>query len=595
MHEKAHAPHAAAPAVVARLDSWDARRGARGFRFAGFRELVEARRPHEVLPALRRVEACAAQGLHAVGYVAYDAAPAFDAALHAAAAGPDAGLPLLRFAVFDQRLPAPAPTPPPTDAGIDWHAASLDEPAFARRVERVRRLIAEGETYQANLTFQLTGRLSGEPERLYERLGAAQQAAYCAYLDFGDAAVLSLSPELFFRWDADGGIELRPMKGTRPRGRWSEEDERLAEELLASEKERAENLMIVDLLRNDVGRVARWGSVSVPRLFEVERYATVHQLTSTVRARTRPGTTLADVFQALFPSGSVTGAPKVRTTRIIGELEAGPRGLYTGAVGYVSPGESLFNVAIRTLVLERASGRVTMGVGSGITYDSDAAAEYAECLQKAAFVHAHPRDFELLETLRYDRGTGYFLLDEHLARLTASARRFGFALDAAAVVAALEATAAAHDEPVLRVRCRVDRGGGVHVEGEALRPAAGPLRVALAHEPVDSREPLLYHKTTWREPYERRRALHPAYDDVLLVNERGELTEFTIGNLVLRDSGGALWTPPLEAGLLPGVFRARLLHEGRVRERTLRPADLPSADAVFLVNSVREWCEVSFE
>jgi para-aminobenzoate synthetase / 4-amino-4-deoxychorismate lyase len=593
VYENDQPPHGGPREPAARLDSWDARRGARGFRFAECRELVEAWRLDQVVPALERIERLAAEhGLHSVGYVAYDAAPAFDPALRVA--GTDGQLPLLRFAAFARREATAPPDAPPGAAERLELVPSLDAAAFAARVQRVRALIAAGETYQTNLTFRLQGRLdAAETERLYGRLGAAQQAAYCAYLDFGDAAVLSLSPELHFHW-ADGALEMRPMKGTRPRGRWSEEDDALARELVESEKERAENLMIVDLLRNDVGRIAEWGSVRVPRLFHVERYATVHQMTSTVRARTRPDVGLADVFRALFPSGSVTGAPKVRTSHIIADLECSPRGLYTGAVGYVSPGEALFNVAIRTLVVERATGRVILGVGSGITYDSDAAAEYSECLQKAAFVDAVPREFELVETLRYHPGTGYFLMEDHLARLAASAARFGFAVDAAVVRAALASHVADAEQP-LRVRCRVGRDGRARVESTALDGPARALRAALGRATVDSREPLLYHKTTWREPYDRGRAEHPDHDDVLLRNERDELTEFTIGNLVVEDAVGALWTPPLSAGLLPGVFRARLLREGRIRERVLRVEDLRGARAVFLINSVREWCEVSLD
>jgi para-aminobenzoate synthetase / 4-amino-4-deoxychorismate lyase len=575
--------------VQARLDSWDPRRGGRGFRFDGCLELVEARRADEVLPALARVEQAAAAGLHAVGFVQYEAASAFDPAL--VTRPPDTCMPLLRFAVFAERRaivmpPAEAATPELPDA-----LPSLDATAFAERVERIRSWIAAGDTYQVNLTFRLRTSFTGDVAALYRQLGAAQQAAYCACLRFGSHSILSFSPELFFRWRA-GEIELRPMKGTRPRGRWTAEDRALAAELVESEKERAENLMIVDLLRNDVGRIAEWGSVHVPRLFEVERYATVHQMTSTIRARTRPGVGLRDVFQALFPCGSVTGAPKVRTSEIIAELEDSGRGVYTGAIGCVSADEAIFNVAIRTLVLDHRTTAVTLGVGSGITFDSDAAAEYRECLDKAAFVRTQARSFDLLETLRYDAGSGFFLLDEHLARLAASAERWDFTLDEDAVRAALGEAVRRHplSDP-LRVRLRVARNGAASAAAEMVRPLARPLRVALAREPVDSADPLLYHKTTDRLGYERRRAEHPDCDDVVLSNERGELTEFTIGNLVIRDGPRSL-TPPRAAGLLPGVFREHLLREGRIHERVLRPEDLRRADAVYLINSVREWCKV---
>ncbi|HEX2187403.1 MAG TPA: chorismate-binding protein, partial [Longimicrobiaceae bacterium] len=413
-----------------------------------------------------------------------------------------------------------------------------------------------------------------------------QRSAYCALLRLGATSVVSASPELFFRW-ADGELELRPMKGTRPRGRWEEEDEALAAELAASPKERAENLMIVDLLRNDAGRVSEWGSVRVPRLFETERYETVHQLTSTVRSRVLPGAGLTDVLRALFPCGSVTGAPKVRTMQLIRELEPGPRGVYTGAVGFVSPGETVFSVAIRTLLVDRERGRAELGVGSGITWDADAAAEYRECLDKARFAAAPAADFELLETLLHEPGGGFFLLDGHLERMASSARRFGFRWDAERARAALHG-AVSGDGP-LRVRLLLARDGGTRVETHPLAPEpAGPARVALSARPVDSRDPFLHHKTTRREVYTTRAAERPDCDDVILVNERGEVTESTLASVVAR-LDGALWTPPREAGLLPGVFRRHLLESGEIRERTLRPEDLRAAEELWLVNSVRRW------
>lgn len=348
--------------------------------------------------------------------------------------------------------------------------------------------------------------------------------------------------------------------------------------------------MIVDLLRNDAGRVSEWGSVRVPRLFETERYETVHQLTSTVRSRTLPGTGLVDVLRALFPCGSVTGAPKVRTMQVIRELEQGPRGVYTGAVGFVSPGEAVFSVGIRTLLVDHARGTAELGVGSGITFDADAAAEYRECLDKARFATGQSStDFELLETLLHEPGAGLFLLDGHLARMASSARYFGFRWDEPRVRAALADAVSGPSDGPLRVRCLVTRDGDVRVE--TVPSASGttaPARVAISARPVDSRDPYLFHKTTRREVYTTRAAERPDCDDVLLVNERGEVTESTIANVVAR-IGGALWTPPREAGLLAGVFRRHLLDLGEIRERTLCPEDLAAADEIWLVNSVRRW------
>jgi para-aminobenzoate synthetase / 4-amino-4-deoxychorismate lyase len=593
-------PAAASPAPQVRFDSCDPRRGGGSWEFAGLERVVQAWRVEEVITALCAVEHAVEEGRHAAGFVAYEAAPAFDPALVVRDADP--ALPLLWFGVFEERRKAGSPA---EDAGRfslgEW-LATVPPEEYRGHVARIRDWIEAGDTYQVNHTLRLRADFAGDPETLYRRLCRAQAAAFCAHLDLGSHVVVSASPELFFRWQGNE-LEMRPMKGTRPRGRWTEEDDRLADELLASAKERAENLMIVDLLRNDAGRISRFGSVRVPRLFEVERYPTVHQLTSTVRAETRPGTTLTDVFRALFPCGSITGAPKVRTTGIIAELEDAPRGVYTGAIGTVGPGEAVFSVAIRTLVIDRRTGTAELGVGGGITHDSHADAEYRECFAKAAFVRHEPREFDLLESLLYEPGSGYFLLDEHLARLAGSARYFGFPCDPAAVRAPLEHAAAALCGPA-KVRLLLARGGGVRVESLPLSPvsigpaappsprgfgsAAGALRVRIAPEPVDSREPLLYHKTTRRDIYDTRRAGHPDVDDVLLVNERGELTESSVANLVV-ERDGQQWTPPLAAGLLPGVFRGVLLHEGVLRERVLRPVDLWGADAVYLINSVRRW------
>ena len=571
-----------APAAV-RLD---APGGGRSFRFRELRRVLWAERIADVVPLLREVEAAVAGGLHAAGFVAYEAAPAFDPAF--ATHPPDPRLPLAWFALYaarDEVRPAVAAADGEAELG-PWRI-DLEEDAYLPRVERIRALIAAGDTYQVNLTARLRASFTGDPRALYERMCLAQRSGLCAFMDLGGGrSVVSASPELFFRLDADG-LELRPMKGTRPRGRWPAEDHALAAELAASEKDRAENLMIVDLLRNDAGRVAEFGSVRVERLYDVERYETVHQMTSTIRAVPRPDAGLAEVFAALFPCGSVTGAPKVRTMEIIRDLETGPRGVYCGAIGFASPGEAVFSVGIRTLLLDAAQGTAELGVGSGVTWDSDAAAEYRECWAKAAFARRAPADFRLLETLLWEPEGGWFLRDGHLSRIAASAAYFGYAWDGEDAVRRLDAAVRGMDGP-MRVRLLLDRAGGMEVQASPHAASPEPARVAVAAEPVDSRDPMLYHKTTRRALYERAAAARPDCDDVLLVNERGELTESTIANLVVR-MDGALWTPPLDAGLLPGVFRADLLARGEIRERVLRPADLEDAEEVWLINSVRKW------
>lgn len=364
-----------------------------------FREPVQVIAAHtsaEVRPALDVVAAAARAGRYAAGFVAYEAAPAFEPAFRVHP--PTNDLPLLWFGIFDAPQPAPAFAPGPF-ALSEWQP-TVSRPAYAAAIGAVREAIARGDTYQANYTMRLRAQFSGDDLAFYEQLRAAQAASYSAYLNLGRYRILSASPELFFHWDG-AQLTSRPMKGTAPRGRWPAEDEELAAWLAASEKNRAENLMIVDLLRNDIGRVAQVGSVAVPALFAIERYRTVHQMTSTITAQTRPGTDLAGLFGALFPCGSITGAPKIETMKLLAELEDTPRGVYCGAIGLVAPGGSAtFNVAIRTVTLDMESGAAEYGVGGGITWDSTAADEYAEALLKAAPLRERWPAFALLETLR---------------------------------------------------------------------------------------------------------------------------------------------------------------------------------------------------
>ncbi|HEX8337669.1 MAG TPA: aminodeoxychorismate synthase component I [Pyrinomonadaceae bacterium] len=550
-------------------------------------EIISAHSIDEVRPALRRVERAAAEGFYAVGFVAYEAAPAFDRAL--AVKRPPADLPLLWFGVYER------PSEVGTATGeyrVSGWTPSVGRAEYERNVEAVREAIARGDTYQVNYTLRLRARFGGDDFAFYERLRAAQRTRFGAYINAGRFRVLSASPELFFR-RTGGRVETRPMKGTAARGRWKGEDEAAAARLTASEKERAENLMIVDLLRNDLGRVAETGTVKVEELFRVERYPTVLQMTSTVSATLREGVTLDELFAALFPCGSVTGAPKVSTTRFIAALEDSPRGVYCGAVGFVAPGgDAAFNVAIRTVVIDSETGEAVYGVGGGVTWDSTPGGEYAEALQKAELLTEDAPDFELLETMRLDE-SGYRLLEEHLARLGASADYFDVPVDLAGVREVLARHAESHADVPRRVRLLVSADGRARVESQPLDELPpGPLRVALALTPVKKSDRFLCHKTTRRGQYEARRAELPGVFDVLLWNEGGELTEFTNGNVVL-ELGGERWTPPRECGLLGGTFRAALLRAGQVSERVLTKDDLARAARVWFVNGVRGWVEVS--
>ena len=437
--------------------------------------------------------------------------------------------------------------------------------------------------------MRLRGVVTGDPLGLYRDLALGQRGAYNAYLDLGRFVIASASPELFFQRVGDQ-VLLRPMKGTAPRGRNLVEDRQRARVLHGSSKERAENVMIVDLLRNDVARVSEIGGVSVRGLCRLERYETVLQLTSDIAARLRPRTSLEDLFRALFPSGSVTGAPKASTMALIRELEHSPRGVYCGAIGFVGPPSARlrarFNVAIRTAVVDRETCEAVYGVGGGITWGSEAASEHAEVLAKTAVLRYRHQDFELIETMRYSREHGLRNRDRHLRRMADSAEYFGFRCDLRAIRDELRAQMVGRGSS--RVRLRLRRDGRVAIDVSALPCATGVLILAVDHEPVDSSTPLLYHKTSLREPYERRCSRHPHVDEVVMLNERDELTEATRANLAVQ-LDGRWWTPPLSSGCLPGVERGRLVDSGTLHERVLHISDLGRAESIAVVNSLRGW------
>ncbi len=554
-------------------------------------EVIRADVLEDVISALETAERFAKRGFYVAGYVAYEAAPAFDRALEAY---PPTGDPLVWFGVFrEPEAVPPAPAPVPNLGGWTLTIAKTD---YQRAVETVRENIAAGVTYQTNYTVRLTSpETSADPYALYETLREQHRPPYSSFLNLGNKQIVSLSPELFFRLNGRK-ITTRPMKGTAARGRFLEEDERAKTALKASPKERAENVMIVDLLRNDLGRVAVPGTVRVPELFTLETYPTFHTLTSTITADLPKNTSLSSLFRALFPCGSVTGAPKVSTMRLIRALEPTPRGVYCGAIGLLKPGgDAAFSVPIRTLVLSHVLSQsgAEYGVGSGVTWDSRADDEYAELAVKAALVTEIRPDFSLLETLLWN-GREFVRLDRHLARVTESAVFFGFVLDAALLKTRLLEHAGQHPDTPRRVRLLVSRRGDVRVESQPFTSTDKPLRVVLAKEPVSSRDTFLFHKTTRRDVYDLRRRDVPGADDVLLWNERGELTEFTIGNCVLELSG-KLVTPPREAGLLAGVMREEGLEAGLLEEQTLYVEDLALATKVWRVNSLRGWQETLLE
>jgi para-aminobenzoate synthetase/4-amino-4-deoxychorismate lyase len=568
------------------------------FRLAEPVGVLQALRPDEVTGVVRAAAQAAARGLWAAGFVAYEAAPGFDPALRVREREPGdpfAALPLAWFGMFERRedtlLPEPPAAEPGRGTGI-WQP-SVSRERYDRAIAEIRRRIAAGDTYQVNHTLRLRSVVAGDERGLYRDLCYAQRGAYGAYVNAGRYRVLSASPELFFRIDG-ARIVTKPMKGTAPRGRWLEEDEAIRSRLQGSVKDRAENAMIVDLLRNDLGRVARPGSVSWSDVFEAERFETVWQLTSTIAADLAPGSGPAEVFAALFPSGSVTGAPKIQTMEIVAGLEESPRGVYCGAVGFFAPSSagapsSRFNVAIRTVVVDSETGTAEYGVGGGITWDSRAASEYDEVVAKARVLTDRRPSFELLETIRHDPEGGFRSLDRHLARMRGSADYFGFRFDEQTVRRSLELEAGAHRERPARIRLLLDRRGAASTGSVPLGAVSEPVRLAIDDgDPADPDDVMRFHKTSRRAPYDDARTRHPEADDVLLVNTRGEITETTIANVaVMLD--GRWWTPPLDAGLLPGVERAALLGDGTLAERRLYVEDARGAEDLAVVSSVRGW------
>lgn len=471
-------------------------------------------------------------------------------------------------------------------AGVAELAAGLDADQHRRCVEQIRRWIADGDCYQINLTFPLAGRLYGHPLALYSSLRQRQPVRYGGYLSVAGRTVLSFSPELFFERRGDR-VLARPMKGTAPRGATPAADEASRLALLASDKERAENIMIVDLLRNDLGRLAVPGKVSVDSLCDAEAYPSLWQVASTVSAEL-PGATLFELFQALFPCGSITGAPKIRAMQRIDELEVAPRGLYTGALGWLAPGgDCRFNVAIRTLEVQ-SDRRVRLGVGSGIVIDAVAGSEYAECLLKASFLTGFDPGFELIETLRLEHGS-YPLMALHLQRLQSSARALGFACDLPAIAAALAERASSQASGVSRVRLTLAHDGRYAISLAPLVDEPGPWSAVLADERLDDNDYLLRHKTSARSRYQRALAAlaeEPGVFDAIFLNTRDEVCEGARSNVFI-ERNGVLLTPPFDCGLLPGVMRRHLLEAGRAVEMALTADDLRDASAIYLANALR--------
>jgi para-aminobenzoate synthetase/4-amino-4-deoxychorismate lyase len=572
-------------------------RGAPSLLFSEPTEIVSAVTPEEVPAALARLEAGTASGLHAAGFFAYELGYVLEPKIRDLL--PEGrNVPLLWFGLY--RKPREM-SESEVDHWLSTHTRSgsyqftsvvcaWDGAEYEERFSAVQDKIRAGDIYQLNLTFKARFRLEGSPLTFYRDMRQRQRVAYAGIVDTGEVTVLSASPELFIEKHGRV-ISTRPMKGTAPRAGTPEADADQRRVLSSDIKQRAENLMIVDLMRNDLGRIAEVGSVSVTDLFTVETFRTLHQLTSGVKATLKEDVGLADLIRAIFPPGSVIGAPKIRAMELIRDYETEPRGVYCGAIGHISPsGEALFNVAIRTPVIFR-DGRGEMGIGSGVVYDSVGAKEYAECLLKMKFLTDPPKSFELIETLLYDAGAGYWLLEGHVKRLSASAAYFGYAFDEGAVRTALTQAVAARAGERLRVRLLLAEDGKLTIT-VAEQPAQKPgsvMRYVISDTRLDSTNAFLFHKTTRRETYDREwqhYADTAKADEVLYLNERGELAEGSRTNIFV-ERGGKLVTPPLASGLLPGVLRSELIASGKAVEDTLSLDDLANAEAVYVGNSVR--------
>jgi len=554
--------------------------------------ILVASHPDAVLPVLAQVQqAVDRQGYYAVGWLSYEAAPAFDPSL---VVRPDANFPLAWFGLYPP--PQPITLPDRTHAPVInpvW-STTIAPADYSHALAQIKHHIAQGNTYQVNFSLRLRSQVTADPWLYFQQLCQAQNGQYGAFLNLEKWAICCASPELFFQLN-DRRLTCRPMKGTARRGLSYADDRQAAQALRHSPKNQAENVMIVDMIRNDLGRIARLGSVEVTELFAIERYPTLWQMTSTVQALT--DASWLEILRSLFPCASITGAPKTRTMQIIAALEDSPRRIYTGTIGMLAPHRvAQFNVAIRTVLIDKQTQQAEYGTGGGIVWDSEVSSEWQECRTKTHVLLPPYPPFDLLECLRWEPETGYFLLDLHLQRLQQSATYFDFPLDRDRVQHYLDTLTRSLPPVPHKIRLTVGRSGTLQGDATLLTlplsdSSAETLRerlpkVGLAPTPIDSQNVFLYHKTTHRPVYEAAQRACPDWDDVLLWNERGEMTESCLANLVV-EWAGQWYTPPVDSGLLPGTFRAWLLQQGKVQERKLYPADLAHCTRIYLVNSVR--------
>ncbi len=540
---------------------------------------ITATSPEDVETALSALQAHLGRGHYAAGYFSYELGYLLEPRLKPLLPPQSPhSPPLLWFGIFSAPDHLPADAPPALSPNRAWAGPlhpDWDQASYLQHFAKVRALIASGDIYQANLSFRARFNMLGDPLALYQTLRRTSEAPFSAYIDDGARQILSLSPELFFSLDETGKLTTKPMKGTAPLSE-------TAQSLAQSAKNRAENLMIVDLLRNDLGRIAETGSVAVQNLFAVETYPTLHAMVSTITAQLTPQTSVQKILHALFPCGSVTGAPKIRAMEILRNLESSPRGVYCGAIGYFAPnGAAQFNVAIRTLTIHNQSGE--LGIGGGVVWDSSGPSEYAECLLKARYFESARKSIELIETLRWDPQNKFTRLNLHLTRLENSAKSFGIKYNRAQAEILL-ANTVRDKQTAQRVRLSLNEHGALTCIRADLGAAPTAWTYAISPHSVSSQDPLLRHKTNWRDLYDSE-AGRLGCDEAVFCNEQGHLTEASRSNLFLKLQDRYL-TPPLSAGLLNGCLRQEMLAQGLCEEQNLTPADLGKGD-LFFGNSLR--------
>ena len=538
----------------------------------------------DVIEKLKEIQTWIEQeNLYAAGFLSYETSPAFDSALKTY---PPDDFPLLWFGLYHEPTVINIPRIKQPVPDNNWQPA-VNRSEYHSNIEKIKSHLRDGNTYQVNYTFPLKRQFNDDPWALFSNLIHNQQSDYGAYLEFDQYVIASISPEQFFLLNGNQ-ISSLPMKGTAPRGRYYAEDMFYKNYLFHSSKDRAENSMIVDIIRNDIGRIAEYGSVKVSDMYHIEQYPTVWQMVSKVTAKT--DASISEIFQALFPCASITGAPKVNTMKIINNLEITSRRIYTGSIGFIVPGrKAQFNVAIRTLLIDKEKKQAEYGVGGGIVWDSINEKEYDECFIKARALTTYRPEFQLLESILWTQEDGYFILDHHLIRMKGSAEYFNYKFEQDKIIEALDDLAKYLQKGSYKVRLLLSKKGEVELQSVLLEMEnySKPQKAKLAKKPVDSNDTFLFHKTTHRNVYDQARVECPECEEVLLFNEKGEITEFTNANVLVKING-QLFTPPVECGLLSGTYRQYLLDQKMIQEKVITLDMLKQSEEIILINSVRK-------